>query len=521
MMKQYLKLLMVRESKEVLGKRASNLWLLTLVLVATFASIAFSDGSQLFLKDRMEDPFTNWVSIAKTTDNERFNKFRESLMEPDTMKRYGYVGVQMDQNTNYTMRGKDDMHIHYLSLRCFEHLNTRLVKTILDETNIVDGCHTDSTLLDDYSLGFIISLDAAKKMGYDANTLPTYIHLMVNHEEGGDSIGLKLSDDGFYPMPFPVIAVVKRLPNNVDMISSNFFYDQRENNQNTFPFNIVENEIYLHELRYFISDEVGVDEFTKIVKTFIPKNLIGNYSVLEDAETSNVRPWKSGKMVKVNIGDARISRDVFQKVADQISSRFDIEQVRRVHKYNVMDCSSPRGQFISIEFNDLGPIREFEGYAKENGVQLDMAQVASKENFQKVSKMAQVLSAAMVIFSIVCIIMFLVNMLQSYFQKVKRNLGTFKAFGINTSELIQVYIIILMAIVFCAVVMALLITWLMQIVLPYCGITQDGGFNYLSLWNITTYIATIVILTSTVITVVVVMTRMLGQTPGDLIYDRN
>jgi short-subunit dehydrogenase len=61
--------------------------------------------------------------------------------------------------------------------------------------------------------------------------------------------------------------------------------------------------------------------------------------------------------------------------------------------------------------------------------------------------MASILSAAMVIFSIVCIIMFMVNMLQSYFQKVKRNIGTFKAFGMNGNELIQVYIIILVAIV--------------------------------------------------------------------------
>ena len=43
-MKQYLKLLMSREGKEVLGKKGANLWLLTIVLIATFASIAFSDN---------------------------------------------------------------------------------------------------------------------------------------------------------------------------------------------------------------------------------------------------------------------------------------------------------------------------------------------------------------------------------------------------------------------------------------------------------------------------------------------
>ena len=90
----------------------------------------------------------------------------------------------------------------------------------------------------------------------------------------------------------------------------------------------------------------------------------------------------------------------------------------------------------------------------------------------------------------------------------------------NTLELTQVYIIILIAIVLIAVVIALLITWAMQGLLPLLGVEKEG-FNYLSLWNGTTYVATAVIFVSTIVTVVWVMTRMLSQTPGDLIYDRN
>ena len=114
----------------------------------------------------------------------------------------------------------------------------------------------------------------------------------------------------------------------------------------------------------------------------------------------------------------------------------------------------------------------------------------------------------------------MVNMLQNYFQKVKRNIGTFKAFGMNGRELISVYILLLIMIVFAAVIIALLLTWTLQVLLPLFGIEKDG-FNYLSLWHSTTYVATIVIFLATVCTVVIVMTRLLSQTPGDLIYDRN
>ena len=83
-MKQYLKLLIQREAREVLGRRWVNLWILVLMLVGTFTSIAFSDGSMNYLKDKMEDPYTNWVSITRSSadnqvTNEEFNAFRDSL----------------------------------------------------------------------------------------------------------------------------------------------------------------------------------------------------------------------------------------------------------------------------------------------------------------------------------------------------------------------------------------------------------------------------------------------------------
>ena len=116
--------------------------------------------------------------------------------------------------------------------------------------------------------------------------------------------------------------------------------------------------------------------------------------------------------------------------------------------------------------------------------------------------------------------MFIVNMLQSYFQKVKRNMGTFKAFGINSAELIRVYIFIMMVIVVVAIMMALAVSWFAELTMPLFGFVREGGFNYLSLWNEKTMWSIAIILFSTIITVCLVMSKLLKQTPGDLIYDR-
>lgn len=518
-MKQYLKLLMAREGKEVLGRHCSNLWLLTLVLVATFASIAFSEGSMIYLRDKMEDPFTNWVSITKATDNDRFNQFRESLNEPENKSKYDYKGVQMDQYTNYNIMGTDEHHIRYMEARFFEHIKTPLVHAILDESNVVEGCKVDSATLSDKTLGFIITLDAAKRLGYDENNLPTYIQYLAANE-GADSLGLKLVMDDFYPVSIPVLAIVKRLPNNVEMMSANFFYEQQHYNDHTHPFDFKEHEEYQHHLLYYVADEIGEVTFTDYVRSVVPDTLKSKLDILEDPSAIDLKTWKDGKMYKVYIGEESLSRDIFQAVANKIDSHYDKNIVRRVHKLATEEHPSMRSSFISVEFNSLKYIHDFELFAKENGIQLEMSQVVSKENFNAVTIMAAILSAAMVIFSMVCIIMFLVNMLQSYFQKVKRNIGTFKAFGMNAGELIYTYTIILILIVCSAVIMALAITWLIQMALPLVGVEKDG-FNYLSLWNPTTYIASVVIIISTLLTVFFVMSRMLSQTPGDLIYDRN
>jgi uncharacterized BrkB/YihY/UPF0761 family membrane protein len=149
-----------------------------------------------------------------------------------------------------------------------------------------------------------------------------------------------------------------------------------------------------------------------------------------------------------------------------------------------------------------------------------MAQINAKENFNAVSTMGNILSWVIIVFAIVCIILFIVNLLQSYFQKVKRNLGTFKAFGISNRDLISVYVLIMAVIILAAIVMSVSATWLIQGFLHLFGILKDGMYDYLSLWSIKTFISIIVIVLAAIYTVYVVMRNLLKATPGDLIYDR-
>ena len=166
-------------------------------------------------------------------------------------------------------------------------------------------------------------------------------------------------------------------------------------------------------------------------------------------------------------------------------------------------------------------IKEFEGFVKEQFyIQIEMSQINAKENFNSVSVMANILSWAIVVFSILCIILFIVNLLQSYFQKVKRNLGTFKAFGISNSELIRIYVLIMAATIIAAVLIAFASVYVVQLILPLFGVLKDGTFNYLSVWSMKTLYAVVIIMICSVSTVYLLMSKLLSATPGDLIYDR-
>jgi predicted lysophospholipase L1 biosynthesis ABC-type transport system permease subunit len=149
-----------------------------------------------------------------------------------------------------------------------------------------------------------------------------------------------------------------------------------------------------------------------------------------------------------------------------------------------------------------------------------MEQVNAKKNFNAVSVMAGILSWAIVGFSIICIVLFIVNLFQSYFQKVKRNLGTFKAFGISNRQLVGIYLLIIFSIIMISIVISLALAFAAELLLPMFGIMMDGAFNYLALNSSMTWIAVSIILVSSILTVYLVMRRLLSATPGNLIYDR-
>ena len=123
---------MKREGRVVLGRKWFNLWLLTLVLVATFISVAFSNGSMRYLSEKMNDPFTNWVNIVNS-NNAKFDQLHQSVRTPEVQQHYGFEGVQGDVYYSLTFSGKVGQQ-YFLECRFFEHMQSELIQAILSPT---------------------------------------------------------------------------------------------------------------------------------------------------------------------------------------------------------------------------------------------------------------------------------------------------------------------------------------------------------------------------------------------------
>lgn len=527
--KEHQYLLMQRESRVVLGRKAVNLWLLVLVLTATFFSIAFSEGSRAYLEEKMNDPFTNWVNISlyqtKENDIEDVIKQLKTAFDEDSVKNhFGFDGWQTEINASLNLVSTKDRWTLFSTLY-YSDLSSDLIEAVLSEENVVAGCSVDPNDISGNSVGVIMTVESLQSLGYDLNNIPSFIDY-YSKSVGADTLGIAMLKDGLYARaPLPLLAVVKRLPMNKEAVASKYLYKLTgSTGGDDFPLDL-NHENYAKELYFFVPADV-TDFDKEGLLAGMPANLrasLEDVLVAQERIQGQLKTWKNGSVWRVYT-KASTPQKTISLIEQYVIRRFAQQGVVRVYSYNedtLYGAIEMREDVLSAHFLKLDSIAAFEHYVKDiSGLQIEMTQVNSKMNFGAVSNMANILTLAMIVFSITCIVIFVVNMLQSYFQKVRRNLGTFKAFGMSTEELIRVYVAIIVIIVTAALLVSLVLTALAEGALLLTNVMKDGEYSWLIVENPMTVWAFVIILISTVLSVLFVMHRLLRQTPGNLIYDR-
>ena len=148
-----------------------------------------------------------------------------------------------------------------------------------------------------------------------------------------------------------------------------------------------------------------------------------------------------------------------------------------------------------------------------------MTNVDAMENFHFVQRMGMVLSVSIILIVALFILVFIYFLLRSHFQKIERNLGTFKAFGVSTLTLDGIYVRLLLRMTLMAYgiggVAALAVALLWRVVRVI-----EPGYAWINVIVWQNGVLLVLSMVAAVAATLWVSHSRLKNTPGDLIYSR-
>lgn len=524
----YFKLFVKREGRVVLGRNYSNLWIITAVLSVAFMALSFSNASTKYLRFTMEDPFIRWQNIDNPRSDGTITSLSNTLQDPEYQEAFHYTEVREDYKESIRFYGKDSWGIFPRYCRYYTEMDTPLMRTILSPDLVINKPAYDLENLENAVIGIVVTDQMLSVLGYSHDNIPAYLYLQrwcdLDRYFGPGSLEFdteEMDSTGFYTkIPVPVLGVVERLPGNIPFASSSVLFGNTASDANAFNLGDYDNWSIANSLLFYVDRSIDIKKFEEELSA-LWNNISEEAPEFSSPSLPYLQPFRPGVFVQIDNAPEIEPSDI-RTIVDEIKKRYsDSGHVVRVFDYQIDLDLKPviKPDFLTVEFMDLKKMPEFVNFVSEETqgeIELDSTQTKVKENLNAVQLLADVLSTALIFFAIVCIVLFIVNLLQSYFQRVKRNLGTFKAFGIGNKELIGIYLVIIVSTVFVSVLISLLLVWIISIIANAIFSARP----LFDLWCSQTLWSILIVIAAAVATVYIVMGKLLKATPGDLIYDR-
>jgi len=513
--KDFNKIFYKGESRELFGKSLLNFFFLVLILMLTFLSIGFANGSLKYLKKKMDDPFIKWVSLDIPYTMASQIPELINIISVDSLKsKFLYEGCDgFNQLPLYFFKKKSS------ALKQFTGRTVNIGNPILSNIMSAKNLEAGHSWKDEFDIGLIVTRQLLNDLGFkDEN--PSYI-----------SMSYPKMGNEYIEVPIPVVAIVSDLPGNNLFVCSPFFYQKRYSRY--YPFDVSLVNYQCEEITYF-------NKGKKRDASLLAKEIYGilkRDQLLTYFRDTLILPneWTLNKgydiIFELNEGlsDTALIRSFVQKIKKD--NQIIKSEAHRIYRFDLSGFENESSSYdnLSVYFSSLDKIREFSSYLfKLKNLKIDMSQIESKENYNFVSKLTIFISGFLVIFSVISIILFLSNVLKVHINKIRTNLGTFKAFGMSNTAIVKIYSILTMRFLFYAIIVSfftsLLIgeTGLFRLLFHISGSAIDENIKYFDLLSDSkTYLALIAVSLTSLIVLPWNIWKMLDKTPGDLIYKRD
>lgn len=499
------KLFLYREGRELIGKKSINLWILASIFFISTLAIGFGSSSLKYLKSKMDDPFIQWIDIKTRQGIIESGKIEltDFLNNVQIQKNYQFSDPQPGYILNEYFRDKTGKPELYEG-RCIK-ANSPLLKKILDNKNTV--CQRKDIPFNDDELGLIVTEDALQKLGYNTKKYPKFINLVLSFDtDACAAIGLGNGIEGSYDISFPIIAIVRQLPGMKSFLFSERVLNDSHANEEGATWDIT-SEDNNRELIICGSN----DDISAIIKQL-------NNDDLKITTEDYFGCWEQMKCLHIENSYDRsplFYNDLYN------SLKLDNLNITRIYNFEPIKnyyVSNP--EYYSIQTTSLDSIVPFHNaLKKQTGLKLEMATIDAKENFYFVQRMGNTLSFGIIVISILFICVFIYYLLNNHFQRIQKNLGTFKAFGISDKTLYNIYIKLMLGITLPSYLLAFIVAWLLSWIIDFITKIEDQ-FSWINIWCWQNFALLFSAIIASIAVTILVSKNKLKKTPGNLIYDR-
>lgn len=506
------RLFFINESQSLSGEKNRVVLALIVILFFTLIALGFAVGSIENLEKKMSNPFTNWVNLEVSSefmsqraqsivDTYTKDEYKESLLLKDVR---GWVKFNLEffhQDYDPTIHVIDTLSYATWG-RSIEDEDPLLDEVMKPENLVIGPSTTESydSVVEDCRV--VITEDLALRLGFSL-------------DQPIETIFMK---DGIHPMVVQVAAVVKELPKYCDFICSPQMYNIKnakieEKDCGSFIHHPREGDT---GFQFIVSSDDQLNYKSRTNSFFVGQ---------ENPSFRIIDPFNSGssEYAICELSFAPVDRPTLDSV------NLFIESLRTeglpISNMASMDCGvdycyeiSPINYYyLAFNFERLDNVRQLRDDMEEQfNIPIDMSQVEAKENFALVSQLTLIISSVLLAFGVLSIILFVNNLLKSHLFKVRPHLGTFQAFGLNNKFLTRLYCRIILAFLCVSIAIAMVASILVEFIEQAIQ-GEDSRFDIFDPWIAG---AIGILVTISLIVSLRTIKSILGDTPGNLIYQR-
>lgn len=492
-MSDFFRILFVSELKALSGRSMRTIGALVSILLFTILALGLAYGTLDSLKERMDNPYTNWVDVPVTVSIEpKVDDILNHFKRAENLDKYNLSGVSRYDVYYAQFLHANQKDTFYLRGRTVEP-DERLLQSVLKD--IQGNVIIQHSSPEEFPCGIIVTESFLRALGY-TGALSSVLMVSMPYN---DNVVL-----------LDIIAVVKELPNLCDFLSGPILPNMR--NLSTYETGFIDESVQ-NVVPVVVDHKLNDDEVENLNASFQDWSIV-RVDERERIAINSDRDYTVYQMVfpvEASLDNREFSAKLRQSNVG--TSAFMYKEINCNDRF----ASVPSPDHFAFQFNNLDKIRDFKnGMLEDFDIEVSMQQIESAENFSLVSTLTFTTSLVLFGFALLSIGFYISSLIRSHLQKIAANLGTMKAFGLRNVILTRVYIAIIGIFCIGSAIISMGIAILVQM-----GI-QRGSLKFdIDVLNLKVILALVVIVLLCLYLAYRSTTKILGNTPGDLIYKRN